>query len=470
MDAFEIGSCFKSYTELMEKLSEYCESTNTKFTTKDSRLITDEFATAKESFVYSELKLICIYGRSSKYRYKEQARKRKMRTIKIPKTECPAYFRIKLINSGVALQIVAMNTKHNHVCEKIEEPIKEQKRKKDKIKREIKSEDEDNDDPADDLESSVYIEVYIDPDEDIGPEKKVKFSGKGVFVPVFNAFSNDSSVNVEPISEYAEYLSSFGVNGVVVNSCTGEGTSMNISERKLVTEKWIEITKPLKMQVMVQIGGCALPDVVELAKHAESLNAESILCMPELYFRPTSNEALADYLKIVSESAPKTPLFYSHNPEMSGINLNMVDFLNTYGLVIPTFCGIEYVPNDLSEAESILEASHEKYKIFYGTESQLSSAVYSGFDSGIIPAANLFPQQVSSILKSTKNTKTGEVRRLQKELNVNCTAIYDFGFWVSSMKACMNLMAPFSVGICRAPLKNLSDEDVTSMKLKLNIT
>uniref|UniRef100_A0A6P7GE48 N-acetylneuraminate lyase n=1 Tax=Diabrotica virgifera virgifera TaxID=50390 RepID=A0A6P7GE48_DIAVI len=128
------------------------------------------------------------------------------------------------------------------------------------------------------------------------------------------------SVNVEPISEYAEYLSSFGVNGVVVNSCTGEGTSMNISERKLVTEKWIEITKPLKMQVMVQIGGCALPDVVELAKHAESLNAESILCMPELYFRPTSNEALADYLKIVSEAAPKTPLFYSHNPEMSGIN------------------------------------------------------------------------------------------------------------------------------------------------------
>lgn len=81
MDSFEIGSCFKSYNELMQKLGDYCEATNTKFTTKDSRLITNEFASAKESFVYSELKLICVYGRTHKI--KEHNRKRKMRTIKM---------------------------------------------------------------------------------------------------------------------------------------------------------------------------------------------------------------------------------------------------------------------------------------------------------------------------------------------------------------------------------------------------
>lgn len=32
-------------------------------------------------------------------------------------TGCPAYFRLKLIQSGVALQIVALNVKHNHPLE-----------------------------------------------------------------------------------------------------------------------------------------------------------------------------------------------------------------------------------------------------------------------------------------------------------------------------------------------------------------
>lgn len=32
-------------------------------------------------------------------------------------TGCPAYFRLKLIQSGVALQIVALNIKHNHPLE-----------------------------------------------------------------------------------------------------------------------------------------------------------------------------------------------------------------------------------------------------------------------------------------------------------------------------------------------------------------
>lgn len=79
MDNFEIGSCFKSYEELMEKLKDYCNHTHTKFTTKDCRLIKDEFAEntdAKVRLIYTDLKLICVHGRTMKARKEEMKRKR----------------------------------------------------------------------------------------------------------------------------------------------------------------------------------------------------------------------------------------------------------------------------------------------------------------------------------------------------------------------------------------------------------
>lgn len=39
-------------------------------------------------------------------------------------TGCPAYFRLKLIQSGVALQIVALNVKHNHPLEPPKEEVR----------------------------------------------------------------------------------------------------------------------------------------------------------------------------------------------------------------------------------------------------------------------------------------------------------------------------------------------------------
>lgn len=49
-----------------------------------------------------------------------------------------------------------------------------------------------------------------------------------------------------------------------VNGTTGEGTSMNTEERKLVTEAWAQVCTQTQQHLMVQIGGACLPDVIEL--------------------------------------------------------------------------------------------------------------------------------------------------------------------------------------------------------------
>lgn len=79
MEYFEIGCCFKSYDELMKRLNVYCIETFTKFTTKDCRLIKDEYfdsTDAKNRLLYTDIKLICVHGRGVRPKKQEPKRKR----------------------------------------------------------------------------------------------------------------------------------------------------------------------------------------------------------------------------------------------------------------------------------------------------------------------------------------------------------------------------------------------------------
>lgn len=60
------------------------------------------------------------------------------------------------------------------------------------------------------------------------------------------------------------------------------------------------------------------------AKHAENIKADSILCLPELYFSPSTSDQLKDYLKLVSSAAPNTPLLYYHIPSLTNVNGKLI--------------------------------------------------------------------------------------------------------------------------------------------------
>lgn len=62
MEYFEIGSCFRTYNDLVKKLNKYSHETNTKFFKKDSRFITPGVLNdANKLLVYSEIRFNCIH-------------------------------------------------------------------------------------------------------------------------------------------------------------------------------------------------------------------------------------------------------------------------------------------------------------------------------------------------------------------------------------------------------------------------
>ncbi|CAL1674738.1 unnamed protein product [Lasius platythorax] len=292
---------------------------------------------------------------------------------------------------------------------------------------------------------------------------QLSYTYRGLIAPVLTPFNNNGSLNLDIIPQYATYLAKKGINGILVNGTSGEGMSMSVAERKLITEVWVKAAKSTKQHLMIQIGGAPLPDVIELAKHAENLHVDSILCLPELYFKPTTPQQLTEYLEKIGKAAPSTPLLYYHIPMLTNFNIHMGQFLESIGDKIPSFVGIKFTSANLEEGAQALRANNMKYVIFLGNDQIVNAACALGMDSFILTSINIFPELTLDLLAAGRNGDMLRAKNIQEKLSSAVLVITKHGNWVQTMKTAMSLLTEINVGLPRAPLKSISSDALTTM-------
>lgn len=138
---------------------------------------------------------------------------------------------------------------------------------------------------------------------------------------MFTPFVDDKkrTVNYDVIDKYVQQLTTIGMHGIMVNGMTGEGMTLTIDERKKLTEKWFEVTRKYGMKMVVNIGGLPLPEVYELAEHAERLKVDGVLITTDLFYKPKTEEDLVVYLRDIMVHMPTRPVFYYHIPIMTDV-------------------------------------------------------------------------------------------------------------------------------------------------------
>lgn len=144
--------------------------------------------------------------------------------------------------------------------------------------------------------------------------------------------SSDSSkrtIRFDVIDKYASWLNQRDIKGVLVNGTTGEGVCQRFDERKRNFEEWLKSSRKYDLKCMVQVGGAGVSTVYDLAEHAEEKKADAVLCLPDLFFKPTCEEDLVDYLSKVADYCPTRPFFYYHFPTFSKVNCMQFATLST---------------------------------------------------------------------------------------------------------------------------------------------
>lgn len=149
-------------------------------------------------------------------------------------------------------------------------------------------------------------------------------------------FYRKRTVNYDVIDKYAHHLKSMGMHGIMLHGMTGEGMTLTMDERKKLTEKWLEVTRKYELKMVVNIGGIDLPEIYELAEHAEKLKVDAVMLMPDLFYRPRTEEDLVLFLKDIMIHMPTRPVLYYHIPMMTEVYCKFNSKPNYYILINAT--------------------------------------------------------------------------------------------------------------------------------------
>ncbi|CAB50165.1 dihydrodipicolinate synthase family protein [Pyrococcus abyssi] len=234
---------------------------------------------------------------------------------------------------------------------------------------------------------------------------------EGVIVPLVTPFREDYSIDFEALEWHIRFLEEKGVHGIFVNSTTGEFTSLNTDERKMLAEKGREITSGM---YLVGTGSTSTLEVIELSRHAEDIGADGIVIVAPYYCK-LKDEEILKHFSMVAERVDIPIIVYAIP---SCANPVPVDIIRKVSLEYSNIIGVKASVDSLTYLQELIEVKEERkdFRVFTGLDQYFLSTLLLGGDGGIMACANFAPEIHLQIWNSFKRRNFEEAIKLSRVL------------------------------------------------------
>ncbi|MCU5772732.1 dihydrodipicolinate synthase family protein [Erwiniaceae bacterium BAC15a-03b] len=276
----------------------------------------------------------------------------------------------------------------------------------------------------------------------------------GLIAAPHTPFDQHGAVNYSAIDRIAAHLIDDGIKGVYVLGTTGEGLHCSVSERKQIARRWVDASGGA-LAITLHTGALSVADAVELSQHAETLDIFATSAIGPCFFKPASIADLVAYCQAIAAAAPSKGFYYYHSG-MSGLNLDMEQFLIQAESVIPNLSGIKFNSPDLYEYQRCLRVSQGKFDIPFGVDEHLPGGLAVGAIGAVGSTYNYAAPLFRSIISDFNAGRHAAVIEQMDRVVALIRVLVEFG-GVAAGKAAMQLHG-IDAGNPRLPLRALTSE------------
>ncbi len=276
----------------------------------------------------------------------------------------------------------------------------------------------------------------------------------GLIAAPHTPFDSSNNVNFEEIDKIAKHLIKDGVKGIYVCGTTGEGIHCSVKERKAIAERWVSASDN-QLDIILHTGALSIIDTLELTRHADTLDILATSAIGPCFFKPGSVADLVEYCATIAAAAPSKGFYYYHSG-MSGVNLNMEEFLIQADKRIPNLSGLKFNSADLYEYQRCLRACDGKFDVPFGVDEHLPGALAVGAKSAVGSTYNYAAPHFNSIIDAFNRGDQEAVFNKMTNVIELIRVLVDFG-GVAAGKVAMELH-DINAGDPRLPLMPLSAE------------
>lgn len=280
---------------------------------------------------------------------------------------------------------------------------------------------------------------------------------KGVIPAFYACYDEKGEISPAGVQRLAQYFIDKGVKGVYVNGSSGECIYQSVEDKKIVLENVMKVAKG-KLTVIAHVACNNTKDSMELAAHAESLGVDAIASIPPIYFR-LPDHAIAKYWNDISSAAPNTDFVIYNIPQLAGVALSNSLFAEMRKN--PRVIGVKNSSMPVQDIQMFKSDAGDDYIIFNGPDEQFISGRVIGAEAGIGGTYGVMPEL---FLKMNELVKAGQLEAAMPIQYAANSIIYKMcsahGNMYAVIKAILKLNEGFDIGSVRAPLAELTTEDM----------
>jgi 4-hydroxy-tetrahydrodipicolinate synthase len=255
---------------------------------------------------------------------------------------------------------------------------------------------------------------------------------RGVLSPVLTPFNQDLSPSAPRFIKHCRWLLDQGV-GLAIFGTNSEANSLSVQEKRGLLDALMEAG--LAADKMVPgTGTCALPDTVELSRHAVQAGCAGVLMLPPFYYKGVSDEGLfrsyAHVIEAVGDARLRIYLYHIPPVSQVPISLKLIErLLKAYP---GTIAGVKDSSGDWNNTAAMLkEFQPQGFDVFAGTETILLQNMRGGGAGCITATGNVNPTAIMRLYKTWQNP---DADAQQKALN-ETRAIFQKVPIIPAMKA-----------------------------------
>ncbi len=247
-------------------------------------------------------------------------------------------------------------------------------------------------------------------------KKDSKFCG--AMTAIVTPFRN-GKIDEPSMRELVSWQIASGIDGIVVLGSTGEGATIEETEKKTAIKLCVEESAG-RVPVIAGAGSNSTEKAIKLARLAAECGADAMLQVTPYYNKPTQ-QGLFEHFMAISEAVP-LPMILYNVPSRTAVNMLPETTLRL--AAAESIIGIKESSGDISQARMIMDARPANFTLYCG-EDAMNLEMYSAGANGCISVtANIVPEFVSKVWDLFSAGKANEAEALQSNLQKLNSALF----------------------------------------------
>ena len=284
--------------------------------------------------------------------------------------------------------------------------------------------------------------------------------------PVLTPFNTDLTPSAPRFVRHCRWLLDQGV-GLSIFGTNSEANSLAVAEKRALLDALVEAGLP-PGRMMPGTGTCALPDSIELTRHAVAAGCAGVLMLPPFYYKGVSDEGLfRNFARVIDAVADeRLRIYLYHIPPVSQVPISLALIERLLKAFPRTIAGVKDSSGDWNNTSAMLrEFQPQGFDVFAGTETVLLANMRGGGAGCITATGNVNP---TAIMKLFREWRNADADAQQEALN-RTRAIFQKRPIIPAMKAAIAARSGDAVwATVRPPLVELGAGETADMMRELD--